>query len=149
MSNDNRIEIDRIITLVNRLDALQQLNEQLEEIGAAVCWSERSVLDLSLACEEIVVNIMNYGYPGGGEHEIEIRIKASPGVVRISIRDDGVPFDPLQEADPLSLLDLDVDDRPIGGLGIFFVKRLMDEVSYVYEEGRNCIMMSKSYEPSA
>ncbi|WP_168120992.1 ATP-binding protein [Paenibacillus sp. HB172176] len=144
MSNEKRVEIDRLIKLDNRLDALQQLNEQLEEIGASAGWSERSILDLSLACEEIVVNIINYGFPGGGEHEIEIGVQASPESVRISIRDDGVPFNPLQEADPLSQLDMDVDERPIGGLGIFFVKRLMDAVSYEYDDGKNCILMSKN-----
>lgn len=143
MSNDWQFPIDREIKLCNRMDELQRLNEGLEEIGAEVGWPERTVLDLSLACEELVVNIVNYGFPSGGEHHIDVMIQASPSSVEVRIEDGGVPFNPLQEADPLALLELELEDRPIGGLGIFFVKRLMDDIHYEYAGGLNRFRMWK------
>lgn len=145
MSNDWQFPIDREIKLRNRIDELQRLNEGLEEIGAEAGWPERAVLDLSLACEELVVNIVNYGFPSGGEHHIDVIIQASPGSVEVKIEDGGVPFNPLQKADPLALLEFDLEDRPIGGLGIFFVKRLMDDIHYEYAGGLNRFRMRKQF----
>lgn len=145
MSNEWQFPIDREIKLCNRLDELHRLNEGLEEIGAEAGWSERAVLDLSLACEELVVNIVNYGFPSGGDHYIDVSIQASPSSVEVKIEDGGVPFNPLQGADPLALLELEIEDRPIGGLGIFFVKRLMDDIHYEYSEGLNRFRMRKQF----
>lgn len=145
MSNDWQFPIDREIKLRNRIDELQRLNEGLEEIGAEAGWPERAVLDLSLACEELVVNIVNYGFPSGGEHHIDVIIQASPSSVEVKIEDGGVPFNPLQKADPLALLEFDLEDRPIGGLGIFFVKRLMDDIHYEYAGGLNRFRMRKQF----
>lgn len=147
MSNDRQFPIDREIKLCNRIDELQRLNEGLEEIGAEVGWPQRAVLDLTLACEELVVNIVNYGFPTGEEHHIDVIIQASPSRVEVKIEDGGVPFNPLQEADPLALLELELEDRPIGGLGIFFVKRLMDDIHYEYAGGLNRFRMSKQFKP--
>ncbi|MGO4543409.1 ATP-binding protein [Paenibacillus sp. 2TAB23] len=143
MSNDWQFPIDREIKLYNRMDELQRLNEGLEEIGAEVGWTARAVLDLSLACEELVVNIVNYGFPSGGEHHIDVLIQASPSSVEVKIEDGGVPFNPLQTADASTLLEL--EDRPIGGLGIFFVKRLMDDIHYEYAGGLNRFRMRKQF----
>jgi serine/threonine-protein kinase RsbW len=145
MSKDWQVPIDREIKLYNRLDELQRLNEGLEQIGAEVGWPERAVLDLSLACEELVVNIVNYGFPSGGVHPIDVRIQASRSSVEVKIVDGGIPFNPLKETDPFDLLELEVEDRPIGGLGIFFVKRLMDDIHYEYAEGLNRFCMRKQF----
>ncbi|WP_051251233.1 ATP-binding protein [Paenibacillus harenae] len=145
MSNDWQFPIDREIKLYNRMDELHRLNEGLEVVGSEAGWPERAVLDLSLACEELVVNIVNYGFPSGGEHPIHVLIQASPNSVEVMIEDGGIPFNPLQEADPLALLDLELEDRPIGGLGIFFVKRLMDDIHYEYAEGLNRFRMRKQF----
>lgn len=147
MSNDRQFPIDREIRLYNRMDELHRLNEGLEEIGAAAGWPERAVLDLSLACEEIVVNIVNYGFPSGGDHCIDVSIHASPNSVEVKIEDGGIPFNPLQKKEPLDLIDLELEDRPIGGLGIFFVKRLMDDIHYEYAEGLNRFCMRKQLQP--
>ncbi|MBD2867599.1 ATP-binding protein [Paenibacillus arenilitoris] len=145
MSNDWQYPIDREIKLFNRMDELRRLNEGLEEIGAEVGWPQRAVLDLSLACEELVVNIVNHGFPDGGEHRIFVAIQASPSSVEVKIEDGGIPFNPLDEADPLALLDMELEDRPIGGLGIFFVKRLMDDIHYEYAGGLNRFRMRKQF----
>ncbi len=146
MSKEWQVPIDREIKIYNRLDELQRLNEGLEQIGAEVGWPERAVLDLSLACEELVVNIVNYGFPAGGEHLIDVSIQASRSSVEVKIVDGGIPFNPLEETDPFDLLELDIEDRPIGGLGIFFVKRLMDDIHYEYAEGLNRFCMRKQFQ---
>lgn len=145
MSNAPQYTIGRSLRLRNELEELQRLNEELEEVGRTLGWAPRSVLDLSLACEELVVNIVNYGYPVGSEGIIEVELRASEDEVEIALGDHGKPFDPLRTADPLDLLEMDVEDRPIGGLGIFFVKRLMDEVEYEYAGGMNRLRLRKKW----
>ncbi|MFX3632980.1 MAG: ATP-binding protein [Candidatus Pristimantibacillus sp.] len=145
MTNAWPFPIDREIKLHNRMEELSRLNEQLEEIGAAAGWSDRAVLDLSLACEELITNIVHYGFPTGGEHLIDVMVTASPASVEVRIEDRGIPFNPLQETKATALLDLELEDRPIGGLGIFFVKRLMDDVQYERTGDMNCFRMSKVF----
>ena len=146
MSDDPQFQVAQAIRLYNRIDELSRLNEGLEAIGADLGWSNRSVMNLMLACEELVVNIVHYGYPEGGEHVIDIDIRAAADRVEISVADGGVPFNPLQpDNDPVSLLDMDLDDRPVGGLGIFFVRRVMDDVQYEHAGGMNRVRMSKRF----
>ncbi|QNK59810.1 ATP-binding protein [Paenibacillus sp. PAMC21692] len=145
MSNEPHYTVDRSLQLRNDMQELMRLNEELEAIGAELDWSPRAVLDLSLACEELVVNIVNYGYPVGSEGFIEVGLRASQDEVEITLADRGNPFDPFKDPDPLDLLEMDVDDRPIGGLGIFFVKRLMDEVHYEFADGMNQVRLRKRW----
>lgn len=145
--NDRQYPIGRVIKLFNRMEELQRLNERLEEIGTDAGWPARAVLDLSLACEELVVNIVNYGFPTGGEHCIDVTIHASPTSVEVKIEDGGVPFNPLEEQDRPAAPHLELEDRPIGGLGIFFVKRLMDDIHYEYSGGLNRFWMRKQFKP--
>lgn len=148
MPNDPKYAIERSITLYNRMEELNRLNDGLEEIGAELGWQQRSVLDLSLACEELVVNIVHYGYPSGIEGIIEVVVKASRDEVEISVADQGIPFNPLKEQpDPLAILEMELDARPVGGLGIFFVKRLMDSIHYEYGDGMNRLCMRKRLQP--
>lgn len=148
MSNDPNYAIDRSIQLYNRMEELNRLNDGIEEIGAALGWPRRSILDLALACEELIVNIVHYGYPPGIDGMIEVVVKASQEEVEIRIADHGVPFNPLAEqSDPLSLLEMDLEERPVGGLGIFFVKKTMDTVHYEYEDGMNRLLMRKRLQP--
>lgn len=147
MLDDRQYPIDREIKLFNRMDELERLNERLEEIGAVAGWTSRAVLDLSLACEELVVNIVNYGFPSGGEHCIDVTIHATPSCVEVRIEDGGIPFNPLEDSDASALLELELEDRPVGGLGIFFVKRLMDDIHYEYTGGLNRFRMRKQFQP--
>ncbi|MEK3881875.1 ATP-binding protein [Paenibacillus sp. PL2-23] len=146
MSNDSPASIVRTIKLCNRIDELQRLNEELESLGAVLGWSHRTVMNLMLACEELVVNIVHYAFPQGGEHTIEIHMLAAADSVEIAIKDGGAPFNPLErDGDLESLLTMDVEDRPIGGLGIFFVQQMMDEVQYEHAGGMNSVRMSKRF----
>lgn len=78
--------------------------------------------------DELLSNTVRAGYPAGETGHIQAAFSASDEVLDIHLIDDGIPFDPLARADPDTTAPIDA--RPIGGLGIYFVKRLMDDVSY-------------------
>ncbi len=94
---------------------------------------------IRLSVEEIAENIVNYAYNNGnGFVEITTTLDEA-GVLTISFKDAGVPFNPLEKEDPDITLSL--DERPVGGLGIFICKKMMDSVSYVFEDGCNNFTM--------
>ena len=93
-----------------------------------------------MAVEEIFVNIANYAYdnePG----DVWISVSTDELGATVEFRDSGVPFDPLQKEDPD--ITLSAEKRPIGGLGIFMVKKNVDDISYEYRDGQNILRMKK------
>ena len=112
----------------------------LEEAGC----SAKAQMQIDVAIEEIFVNIAHYAYPSGsGEATIYIETDPSSKNAMITFEDEGVPYDPLKKEDPD--ITLSVEDRPIGGLGIFMVKKSMDDVSYEYSDGKNRLTIRKSF----
>lgn len=97
-----------------------------------------------LVIEEIVVNVVNYAYPKDVEGWLDVDISSKDGDICITFTDGGTPFNPLAKEDPDTTLPL--DQRPIGGLGILLVKKMMDHVAYNYEEGRNILTLTKHLE---
>ncbi len=95
---------------------------------------------IDLCVEEIFVNIAHYAYPDGTGFA-EMRISEEDGAVTFVFIDSGIPYNPLQKTDPD--VTLSAEDRQIGGLGIFLVKKNMDSVSYRYEDGKNVFTMIK------
>lgn len=94
---------------------------------------------IRLSVEEIAENIVNYAYNNGnGFVEITTTLDEA-GMLTISFKDAGVPFNPLEKEDPDITLGL--EERPVGGLGIFICKKMMDSVSYVFEDGCNNFTM--------
>ena len=94
---------------------------------------------IRLSVEEIAENIVNYAYNNGnGFVEITTTLDEA-GMLTILFKDAGVPFNPLEKEDPDITLSL--DERPVGGLGIFICKKMMDSVSYVFEDGCNNFTM--------
>lgn len=115
-------------------------------LTAAGC-PEKTRIRIDIAVEEIFVNIAHYAYdPDKGDAVIRLRVKAAgeqPARAFIELRDFGKPFDPLAKPDPD--VTLNVSKRQIGGLGIFMVKKSMDEVSYRYEDGQNILLLEKDF----
>ena len=95
---------------------------------------------LRMAMEELYVNIANYGYPAG-DGWAEIHGAVEDGVAIFTLIDGGMPFDPLAKPDPDVLLS--GEERGIGGLGIYMVKRMVDAVEYVYRDGCNRLTLRK------
>lgn len=93
---------------------------------------------IRLSVEEIAENIVTYAYNNGNGF-IEITTSLENDILTISFKDAGVPFNPLDKQDPD--VTLGIDERPVGGLGIFICKKMMDSVSYVFEDGCNNFTM--------
>jgi len=97
---------------------------------------------IRLSVEETVENVVNYAYEGGiGWMEAGTELSHDGLVLSIELRDAGTPFNPLDNPDPD--ISLGIDERQIGGLGIFLCKKMMDEVSYNYVDGCNVLTMKK------
>ncbi len=125
----------------NSLDELARLAEQVEEFCDAQGIGPGIAYNLNLAFDELITNTISYGYDDQAVHEIIVRLAVANDTVEAEIIDDGRAFDPLSRADPD--VDADLDDRQIGGLGIFFVKQFMDEVAYRREGDYNVVALRK------
>ena len=124
---------------VDRLDeVLAFLDGQLE---AAEC-PMKLQMQLDVAMEEIYVNIASYAYaPGTGPATIRVSALEDGHTVEITFVDAGMPFNPLEKDDPD--VTLSAEERQIGGLGIYMVKKTMDEVIYAREDGKNVLTLRK------
>ena len=119
-------------------DVLGFVEQTLEDCGCPM----KVQISVSLAIEEVFVNVANYAY-GGGEGDMTLGIEFDEENRSVSFRmtDRGVPFDPLQKTDPD--ITLSAEEREIGGLGIFITKKTMNELTYAYENGENILTMVK------
>ena len=99
-------------------------------------------MQIDVAVEEIFVNIASYAYtPGKGNAAVKVEILKDPLTAVITFIDSGVRYDPLSKEDPD--ITLGTEQRQIGGLGVFMTKKLMDEVSYEYRDGKNILTLKK------
>ena len=100
---------------------------------------------IELSIEEAVDNVVQYAYEGGiGWLEAGTSLDDKSLVLTIELRDAGVPFNPLEKDDPD--ITLSAKERPVGGLGIYLCKQMMDSISYRYEDGNNVLVMTKRVE---
>ena len=95
---------------------------------------------IRLAVEELVVNIVDYA----GSDYLDVEIVRDEKHIMLRFRDNGVPFNPLEKDDPD--ITLPAKERPVGGLGIYLCKQMMDSISYRYEDGNNVLVMTKRVE---
>ena len=114
------------------------VNSKLEEVDCPV----KIQMQIDVALEEIFINIANYAYaPEVGPATVRVEVEDDPLTVTVTFIDNGVPYDPLAKADPD--VSLPVEERGIGGLGIFMTKKLMDDVVYEYKDGSNILRLIK------
>ena len=130
-----------------RLDNLYTLLEFVTSRARRCGAGPERLREIELALEELLVNIFNYAYPdGAGEVTIRCR-RAGVGRLAVEIADDGIPFDILTRAEPD--LDAPLDERGIGGLGIFFVRQLVPEIGYRREGGKNILTLAIDLSPQS
>ena len=132
--------MDRL-TLPNDIETIPQLNEFIDGFCEQRDIDNDITMSLNLAIEEAVVNVMNYAYPEGTVGYVDIEAEADDDFVTFVISDTGKPFDPTQKDEVNT--ELSVEERPIGGLGIHLVRRMMDEISYRYADHRNILTLRK------
>ena len=128
------------------LNEIERINTAVRILSEAEGWAPELLFQIQLVLEEIGTNIIKYGQDGKGEMEIQITLTSYSASLVMEIEDSGKPFDPFSEAPPPDL-ESDVQDRPIGGLGVYLVRELMDEASYRRENDKNVVTLIK-HKPS-
>ena len=115
------------------------VNEQLEALDCPM----KAQMQIDIAIDELFGNIAHYAYnPNVGDATVRVEVIEAPLAVVITFIDKGVPYDPLAKDDPD--ITLSAEERAIGGLGIFMVKKTMDEITYEYKDGQNILSIKKN-----
>ena len=133
------------MVLVNRLHELATIGERIERFGHARHLSEDETSRINLVLDELVSNIIKYAYDDQQEHQILVTIAIDGDLLTISVDDDGKPFNPLDA--PAPDLDLSIEERPIGGLGLFLVRSIVDTIEYRRERDHNILTVTKTIAP--
>lgn len=132
-------ELTTEATIENIEKVTDFVNEQLEAVDCPM----KAQMQIDIAIDELFGNIANYAYhPEVGSATVRVEVTKSPLAVIITFIDNGVPYDPLAKDDPDTTLS--TDERQIGGLGIFMVKKSMDQISYEYKDGQNILRIKKN-----
>lgn len=114
------------------------VDEQLEQCGCPL----KAQMQINIAIDELFGNIAHYAYhPDIGPATVRVEVTEEPLAVVITFMDKGVPYDPLEAAEPDTTLS--AEERPFGGLGIYMVRKSMDEVTYEYRDGKNILKIKK------
>jgi serine/threonine-protein kinase RsbW len=128
-------------TMTNDLQSIARARELIVDIARAHNVSADVVSHMSIALDEALSNIVKYGYADDRVHEIRLSLAVSEGMLVAQIEDDGVPFDPLSAPQPK--LDVPFEQRGPGGLGVHFIRTLMNDVSYARVAGHNRLILKK------
>jgi sigma-B regulation protein RsbU (phosphoserine phosphatase) len=134
--NMKRLTIKAAVENLDRVLAF--VDEQLEAAGCPM----KTQMQIDVAVEEIFVNIAHYAYaPGTGNAVIGIHVDSETRTAVITFADSGIPYDPTAAEDPD--VTLPAEEREVGGLGIFMVKKSMDDMRYEYKDGQNILTITK------
>ena len=130
------------LKLKNQVGELERVNRFIEEIGNELGLSMELRMNMNLVMEEMVSNVIFYAYPKDVEGEIELEAECDGNELCFVLSDSGKEFDPTQKEDANP--DINPTEREIGGMGIYIVKNIMNEVSYQRLEGKNLLTMRKN-----
>jgi len=133
--------LQRSLTLSNDIERIPELSEFIEGVCEELGLGMSETMSLNLALEEAVVNVMNYAYPKGTYGEVNIEAIANNKRLKIIIKDSGIPFDPTKQGEVDTTLS--AEERPIGGLGIYLVREIMDSINYEYTDHKNILTLRK------
>ena len=136
------------LVLTNDPAEIGKIAPFVEEIGQELALTQKEVFNLNLALEEAAANVIHYAYAdesgktcSANEKKCRIKAEKAQGLLTLTLADRGKEFDPTRREDPD--LSLPAEERPIGGLGIFLIKQLMDSVEYRREGGENLLILKK------
>ena len=131
-------ELNLEATLENIPQVTEFVDRELELLNCPM----KAQMQIDVAIDELFSNISRYAYdPSTGPATVRVEVEQEPLSVIVTFIDHGKPYDPLAKKDPD--ISLPAEDRPIGGLGVFLVKKTMDDVSYEYKDGRNILRIKK------
>ena len=138
------MDYEQQITLPNDVAEVPRLAEFIDQACEAAGMDMGTTMQMNLAAEEAVVNVMNYAYAPGTSGTVEVSARVIDGCLTLVIEDHGTPFDPT--AKEAADTTLSAEERSIGGLGIHLVRELMDSLSYERtDDGRNILTMTKKW----
>ena len=138
---DDSLELSLVNDLRDIAGAAGKIGAFCAEHGLA----EEISLEVNLAVDELLTNTISYGYDDDGEHRIDLSLRLEGGTLIVEIADDGREFDPLQAPEPD--LGASLEERAVGGLGIYLVRKTMDGVAYRRQGGRNVVALTKRTAP--
>jgi anti-sigma regulatory factor (Ser/Thr protein kinase) len=131
------------LRIANRLDAIPAAAERIAVFCRQKDVPPVAIGHLNLALDEALTNAFSHAWPDGGKHEAVVSLHVGPDGLQAEVSDDGMAFNPLNA--PRPDLDADLDDRIPGGLGVHFIRTLMDSVSYRRDNERNVLTLWKSF----
>lgn len=131
----------REIIFKNQMTEVQRIAQFIDAIGEELHLDMPIINGIQLAIEEAVVNVINYAYPDRVDCESSLVVNADEHQLIFIVTDSGLPFDPTAVPEPD--ITLEAEQRPIGGLGILLIKKIMGKVSYQYLNGQNILTMTK------
>lgn len=126
----------------NQIEEIPALAEKIDELAGKWELSQVLAMNINLVIEEALSNIIFYAFNDKAKHEIKISLSINNKKLAIKIADDGIPFDPLSLNQPD--ITLPAEERPIGGLGIFLISQIMDEMSYTRQKNQNLLTLNKN-----
>lgn len=125
----------------NRIDHLPRVARLVDDLAAANHLPRDVTIDMQVALDEILTNVISHGYTDDQPHEIRVRVTVKPDALEAVVEDDARPFDPLTVPPPDRSIPF--RKRAVGGLGIHFVRSLMTEVTYTRVDNRNRLVLKK------
>ena len=131
------------IKLKNQLTEVESLHVFVDEVCKEVGMDDMVIDMINLALEELVVNVINYAWNPGEDADFTVSSDFNDGKIRFVITDGGKPFDPTAEVAEADT-SLSAEDRPIGGLGVYLAKNIMDKMEYKRENDKNILTVEKS-----
>jgi serine/threonine-protein kinase RsbW len=125
----------------NTISAIANCREEILKFGRKNKLSKGCLFELVLAIDELLMNIVLYGYKDDEEHTISVEIKIDGKNIFVQIVDDGIPFNP--QSAPVPDINTPVETRTPGGLGIYLAKNFVDSIDYVFSRGKNRLKLHK------
>ena len=131
------------LTISNRLPELARVTAAVDALALSRSIPEDAVIDMKVALDDVLSNLIAYGFDAEAVHQIHVVLSAAEGSLEAQIKDDGVAFDLLSA--PVPAIDAPLEERPIGGLGIHLVRSLMTELEYRQADGWNVLRMVRRF----
>lgn len=130
------------LTLETRPEELERLTAAIETLAEQDNWPAALTFKVNLVLEELVLNVINYAYDESGYH-LDVRLTCNEDGLIIEVTDEGKPFDPLHDA-PEPDMESPIEERNIGGLGVYLVRTMTSDMQYRREGGKNHMIVAMS-----
>ena len=134
--------ISKQLVLKNAISEIRVLSNSVKEFCKENSLSGEATHDIHLALEEIFSNIVFHGFHDQDEHQIAISLSLRKNTLVLEVKDDGIPFNPLESKTPD--LEIPIEERATGGMGIHIARGLVDEIEYFRKQNKNILVMKKN-----